>query len=234
MPALPLRPLSLPEEFALLSLAESGKMIDSGQVVVGCAAAELGELALRRKLLVRSRKFTIFGLDGYRPHPAEIQLLDTSPTGLVWADQLLDELRRRDAAEVGRVIVWPWLRQRRAAFALHRDALTARGVLRHQPRRHSGPFRAFGRDRYYPDPVVRSELIAAVRAACTGPSQLDEHMLFLSDLVDSSQLYKDLGFTIRVQSMLDRNRGRGTFPQDLRDTSALLAFWVPKRSRHQD
>jgi hypothetical protein len=234
MPAFPLRPLSLPEEFALLSLTESGRTIDSGQAVVGCAAAELGELALRHKLLVRSRKFTVFGLAGYRPHPGEIHLIGTGPTGLVWADELLDELTRRDAAEAGRVIVRPWLRQRHDAFALHRDALTARGVLRHQPGRHSGPFRAIGRDRYCPDPVVRGDLIAAVRAACTGQSQLDEHMLFLSDLVVSSELYRDLGFTMGMRSRLAHDRAKGMLPQDLLDTSAVLASSVPERSRHQD
>jgi hypothetical protein len=227
----------LPEEFALLSLTDSGKTRDSAQAVVGCAAAELGELALRRKLLVRSRKFTMFGFDAYRPHPAEIQLLDTSRTGLAWADELLAELERRCASEHGRVILRQWLRQRREAFSLHRDALAERGVLRHKPGRHSGLFRFFGRERYYPGSAARNALITAVRVANSGQSRLDEHMLFLSDLVGIAGLDKDLGIELRLRHRLDRGRGVGTvesLPEDLRDTSAVLASSVPKRSRHQD
>jgi hypothetical protein len=233
----PLRTLSLPEEFALLSLTDSGKPRDSAQAVDGCAAAELGELALRRKLLVRSRKSEMLGFDAYRPHPAEIQLLDTSPTGLVWADDLLAELGRRCASGHERIVLRQWLRQRRGAFSLHRDALAEYRVLHHKPGRHSGLFRFIGRERYYPDSVVRNALITTVRAASSGQSPLDEHMLFLSDLVGIAGLHKDLGFELSLRHRLDRGRGGGaveSLPEDLRDTSAVLASSVPKKSRHQD
>ncbi|EST18953.1 GPP34 family phosphoprotein [Streptomyces roseochromogenus] len=93
-------PLTLPEEFTLLSLAETGKVIDSDQAGVGCAVAELGELALRGKLAVRTRKSTVFGLDAYRPYRAEIELVNADSTGLAWADELLAEL-----AHAGEVVV---------------------------------------------------------------------------------------------------------------------------------
>ncbi|QHC23302.1 hypothetical protein [Streptomyces sp. GS7] len=92
-------PLTLPEEFALLSLAETGKVIDSGQAEVGCAVVELGELALRGKLVIRTRQSTVFGLDVYHPYRAEIELVDTGSTSLAWADELLAELAH--AGEAG-------------------------------------------------------------------------------------------------------------------------------------
>jgi Golgi phosphoprotein 3 (GPP34) len=156
---------SLPEEWSLLSFTDSGKVRDSNQAVAGCAAAELGELALRRKLLVRSRKSNIFGFDVYRTSPAEIQVIDTSRTGLPWADELLADLERRCVSEQGRLSLRQWLRQRRNAFFLHRDALAERGVLRHAPGKRSGPFRPFSSERYYPDPGVRDALITELRAA---------------------------------------------------------------------
>jgi hypothetical protein len=236
--ALQVRPLSLPEEWVLLSLKESGKTRDPGCAVVGCAAAELGELALRQKLLVRSRKFNTFGFHGYRPYPAEIQLLDTSRTGLPWADELLADLELRRASGQGRLPLKPWLRQRRRqAFTLHRNALAERGALRHTPGARFVPFRIFKPERHYPDPAVRNALITEMRAVGSGQSRLDERALFLSDLVGSSELYKDLGVTLKMPHRLDRARGTGTVayvPEDLRDTSAVLALYVPERSRHQD
>jgi hypothetical protein len=236
--ALQERPLSLPEEWVLLSLKDSGKTRDSGLAVTGCAAAELGELALRRKLLVSARKFSIFGLHGYRPYPAEIQLLDTSPTGVPWADELLADLERHRASGQGHLFLLPWLRQRRRqAFTLHRNALAERSVLRHTAGARFAPFRIFKPERYCPDPGVRNALITQMRAVGSGQSRLDERALFLSDLVESSELYKDLGVTLKTRYRLDRASGTGTVasvPEDLRDTSMVLALWVPERSRHQD
>jgi hypothetical protein len=236
--AFQVRPLSLPEEWVLLSLKESGKTRDSGCAAGGCAAAELGELALRRKLLVRSRKFKLLGFNGYRPYPAEIQLLDTSRTGLPWADELLADLEGSRASWQGRLPLTSWLRQRRRqAFTLHRNALAEQGVLRHTPGARFVPFRIFKPERHYPDPAVRNALITEMRAAGSGQSQLDERALFLSDLLGSSELYKDLGVTLKMRYMLDRGRAAGTVvavPEDLRDTSSVLAWSVPKRSRHQD
>ncbi|MEV7007350.1 GPP34 family phosphoprotein [Streptosporangium sp. NPDC051022] len=215
--------LSLPEEFALLSHTNSGKVHDSAQTAVGCAAAELGELALRRKLLVRSRKSRKFGFEVYRDH-GEIQLLDTGPTGLVWADELMAELGDRSASERGPVTVKRWLRQRgRKAFTLHRTALTARGVLR----RRSGGL--LGRERHYPDTAVRDVLIDEVRAAYGERRPLDEHMLFLCDLVEGTRLSKDFRLTMSGRQRLDRARGAGAagaLPEDLRDTSTTLGFLV--------
>ncbi|MGA5134779.1 hypothetical protein ACPCTO_33825 [Streptomyces olivoreticuli] len=68
-------PLSLPEEFALLSLADTGKTIDSGQATGGCAVAELGELALRGKLLLRQRVHKVFGWNAIRQITHVIELV---------------------------------------------------------------------------------------------------------------------------------------------------------------
>jgi len=229
MPGPASRYLSLPEEFVLLSHWGSGRVHDSAQTAFGCAAAELGELALRRKLLVRPHKSRKFGFEVYR-HKGEIHLLETDRadrTGLAWADELLAGLETRSAHEPRPITVQRWLRQRhREAFALHREALTGRGVLR----RERGRF--LGKDRYYPDPAVRNALINEVSAAHTGRIPLDEHLLFLCDLLEAAELTKDFGLRLTRRQRLDRGRGigsAGSLPEALRDTSTVLAFSLPKR-----
>ncbi|KUM99560.1 hypothetical protein AQI95_38170 [Streptomyces yokosukanensis] len=222
--------LTLPEEFALLSLAETGRAIDSRQAEAGCTVAELGELALRGRLLIRTRKFKVFGLDTYRPYRAEIELIGNGSTALAWADELLAELAEL-AEEDGAVVPHRWVRRHRNAFQRHRGALIARGLVRHMP--GAGVLR---RDRYHPEPAVRRGLVEAVRLAHAGEHRLDAHMMFLSDMVSSSQLTRDLGGSWRTRHKLDRARGTGavaSVPEPLRDTSAVLAALVPKRTRHQ-
>ncbi|WP_051791554.1 GPP34 family phosphoprotein [Amycolatopsis jejuensis] len=85
-------PLTLPEEFALLSLSSSGKVIDAGQAEVGCAVAELAELALRGRLVVEARKSRVLGLDVHHLRNTTITVLDPTPTGLPWADSALSAL----------------------------------------------------------------------------------------------------------------------------------------------
>jgi hypothetical protein len=223
----PTRHLSLPEEFVLLSHMGSGRVPDLNQAVAGCAAAELGELALRRKLLVRARKSRKFGFEIYL-HRAEIQLLNTGRTGLVWADEQLAGLERSIALDRRPVTVYRWLKQRRrGAFLLHREALVRRGLLRHVPGRF------LGRERHYPDPAVRNALINEVRAAHCGMIPLHEHMLFLTDLVEGADLDGALGVRPTMRQRLDRGRGIGAvehFPEDLRDTSTVLGFSLPSRN----
>ncbi|WP_326689016.1 MULTISPECIES: GPP34 family phosphoprotein [unclassified Streptomyces] len=227
------RYLSLPEEFVLLSHLASGKVHGSGRApaVIGCAAAELGELALRRKLAVRSRKSKALGFDVYRLHGVEIELLDARPTGLGWADALLAELQQScSASEHGRVRLYQWFRRHQEGFSLHRDALAARGVLHPKPGGHTGLFRA--RQRHYPDRVLREALIAEARAACGEESRVDAHMLFLCDLMETVGLNRELGIRLSVRQRLDRGRGAGaaaSLPEDLRDTSTALAAAVPSR-----
>lgn len=225
------RYLCLPEEFLVLSHLDSGKVRDSHQTAFGCAAAELGELALRRKLLLRTRKFRKFGVEIYRLK-AEIQLLDTGRTGLVWADELLAELERRSDSALKPIALGRWLIQRRrAAFRLHRNALTERGVLLRKPGRFLS-----SRQRHYPNRGVRNTLINQIRAAHSGQSPLDEHMLFLYDLVEGTELSKDLGLGLSWRHSLDRARDRAHgvgaeefVPEDLRDTSAVLSGSVSIR-----
>ena len=231
--------LSLPEEFVLLSHLAAGKVHGSARAVIGCAAAELGELALRRGLLVRSRKSKMLGFDVYRLDGVEIELLDTGPTGLVWADVLLAELQQHcSASEHGRVRLNWWFRRHHQAFSLHRDALAERGVLRPEPGGRTGLIRVPGRQRLCPDPVLRDALIAEVRAAGGEQSRIDEHLLFLCDLVEAVGLSKELGVPMSVRRRMDRGRGVGaveSVPEDLRDTSSALAALghAAHRPRHQ-
>jgi hypothetical protein len=219
----PVQPLSLPEEFVLLSHLDSGEVHGSARAVVGCAAAELGELALRRRLLVRTRKSQVFGLEVHRTHGVRIELLDTAATGLPWADEVLAELSRT-AAENGTVSLHRWFRRHHEAFSLHRAALTERGLLRIDGR---GLLR---KERRLPDRAVREALVTEVRAAAAGRGRRDAHALFLSDLTETVGLNKTLGVSMGLRQRLDRNRGRGpaqSVPEELRDSSAALIALVP-------
>ncbi|AVH57352.1 MULTISPECIES: GPP34 family phosphoprotein [Streptomyces] len=218
------RYLSLPEEFIVLSHLDSGKVHDTTQTAFGCAAAELAELALRRKVLVRPHKSRKFGVEVYR-HKGEIELLDRGRTGLAWADELLADLADMTGLETH--AVYRWLRRRhRKALPLHRQTLTERGVLHHRPGK------LLGKERYYPDPGVRNALINEVRTAYTSQSPLTGHLLLLCDLLDGAELTKDLGLTLTHRQRLDRARGIGAvepLPEVLRDTSTVLGFSIPKR-----
>lgn len=222
----PPRLLTLPEEFVLLSHLESGKVRDHDQMSFGCAAAELGELALRRKVLIRPRKSRKFGIDFYRPQ-GDIELLDTGRTGLVWADGLLADLEV-SAAGPDPVTVREWVRQRRReALDLHREALTERGLLLHRPHRFPG------KDRYHPHAVTRDALIDEVRACIHDPSRLDAHLLFLCDLVDASGRVRDLGIRTSWRVALNWLRRAGavveSLPEELQDVRQVLRLLVPGR-----
>jgi hypothetical protein len=91
----PLQRLSLPEEFALLPYGEDGRVPNPAQAAAGCAATELGELALRGSLLIRPRKTRKLGLETCQPR-GEIELRPNTPgTDLTWADGLLAALHTR-------------------------------------------------------------------------------------------------------------------------------------------
>ncbi|MFJ9246229.1 GPP34 family phosphoprotein [Streptomyces sp. NPDC101776] len=224
----PLQRLSLPEEFALLSYGENGRVPSPAQTAAGCAAAELGELALRRRLLIRPRKTRKLGLEIYQLR-GEIELSANTPhTGLTWADDLLVALGTRTAGLAPRPLtVTRWLRERgRQALALHTGVLTERGVLRHRPGT------VLTRTRHHPDPALRAALLNGVRAVRSEQVPLDEHMLFLCDLLDGAGLTKDFGLTLTRPQRLERARGVGAvgaFPETLRDTSTVLGFSLPAR-----
>ncbi|MFF5717518.1 GPP34 family phosphoprotein [Streptomyces buecherae] len=228
----PPQPLTLPEEFVLLSHLESGRVLDAEQTAIACAAAELGELALRRKLLVRARKTRKFGVEIYSYSPSksgEITLLGTEPTGIGWADTLLAELHQAAAGDQPLNLL-RWLRRRRrVALSLHRAALTDRGLLRHEPR---GLLR---KERYHADRDARNALVATVRAVHDERIPLDAHLLFLCDLVRKAELMDDLGLTLPFFQRLARALGpdpADQLPEDLRDTSRMLTVWVPSRKSY--
>ncbi|MDJ1133908.1 GPP34 family phosphoprotein [Streptomyces iconiensis] len=222
--------VTLPEAFVLLSHLDSGEVHDLSQTAAGCAAAELGELALRRRLrVVPRKKRRVLGFEVYS-EPGEIRLLDTAPTGLDWADRLLEKLELHAAPDGGAIRVHEWLQLRsREGVFLHRDVLSERGVLRHVPGGR------VTRQRHYPDAALRDALLSRLRAVNSGLIPLDEHTLLLLDLLERAEL--DLKLTLSMRQRLDRARGVGAvaaLPEDMRDTSTVLRMSVPSRSRGGD
>lgn len=207
---------SLPEEFLLLSHLDSGEVPNLGRISAGCAAAELGELALQGRLRVVPRKKSkLFGFFLYSG-PGTIRLLDAAPTGLAWADDLLTELEVRTAAKGGPISLYKWIGSRRSeAFSLHRAALTDRGVLRHSEQA----------DRDYPDAALRNTLIRQLQAANSELAPMDEHMLLLRETVCGAGLYLHLELTTSIRQRLDQARGIGAtavIPEAIRDTGTML------------
>ncbi|MFC4497084.1 GPP34 family phosphoprotein [Streptomyces ovatisporus] len=217
--------LSLPEEFVLLSHLPSGKIHGPRRAAVGCAAAELGELAVRRKILVRPWNSTVLGLRAQLTHRASIELLDTTATGLPWADEVLAGLSRSPVSEEGRVNVQQWLRRRREAFRAHRRVLTDRGVLRRRSRCLTG-------ERCLPDQAVRDALITDIRAIGSGHRDVDAHGLFLCDLIRAVGLHRTLRIPTGLRTTPYRRRGAGSaesVPEDLRHASSALTALIPLR-----
>lgn len=213
--------MSLPEEFLLLCHLPSGKVFNSERVAAGCAAAELGELALRRRVRGHARKkLKVFGFDGYAL-PGKIQLLDARPTGVAWADGLVTELERSGAAAAP-VKASRWVRRRRKdALALHRETLLGRGML--QSRRW----------RRYPDERARDELIGRLQAVNSEQVPMDEHALLLMDLADGVGMWDRLGLRLSTRQRLDRGRGIGptaALSEEIRETSAVICWEIPKGS----
>ncbi|MFH9728876.1 GPP34 family phosphoprotein [Streptomyces sp. NPDC017260] len=215
--------MTLPEEFVLLAHSPSGKVRGSAQASFGCAAAELGELALRRKVLLRPRVSRTFGIETYGC-PRGIDLLGTGRTGLAWADALLAELEVC-TSEPEPVTLRQWLRRRGgAAPAPHREALTERGHLLHKPSRLPG------RDRYHPCTATRAALVDEIRGGCSGRRGLDAHLLLLCDLAEAAGTGRSLSLRLTWRQWLDWSRRTGVLesvPEDLRDTSELFRFMVP-------
>jgi hypothetical protein len=221
----PPNPLSLPEEFVLLSHLPSGKVHGSTRAAIGCAAAELGELTLRRKILVRPWKSTVLGVKVHVTHRAGIELLDTTATGLPWADEVLAELSRSPVSREGRISIQRWFQGRHQAFPLHRAALTERGVLRQRPRFLAGK-------RCCPDQAVRDALITEIRAIGSGHRHVDAHGLFLCDLVRAVGLHRTLRIPTGLRTKPYRSRGAGSaesVPEDLRHASTALTTSIPSR-----
>ncbi|MFI7099759.1 GPP34 family phosphoprotein [Streptomyces sp. NPDC050161] len=221
--------LSLPEAFLLLAHPDSGRVSDARRTAAGCAAAELGELALRGRLVVRSRKSKKFGFDVYHGR-GRIELVDAGGAGSgdpAWAGEVLAELARRSAAGPKPPAADRWLRARGgAALALHRGALTDRRMLRHEP----GVL--LRRERRHPDFVVRNTLINELRAAYGGRSPLTTQLLFLGDLVEGAGLSGELRLALTWRQRLDHGRGTAVahLPEELRDTSRALGFAIPARN----
>lgn len=222
--------LSLPEEILLLSY-KNGTAHDRELSAAACAGAELGELVLRRRVRITARKSRLFGVEVYVGSGA-IRVLDSAPTGLAWADELLAEVERletrrmpfaaaRTGSETRPVSVGKWLRSRGdKALLLHREALTERRVLLHSPGRP-----VIKKERHHPDPAVRNELIGRLRAVSDGRVPLDERMLLLLNLVAGAGLSGEVGLDF------DHVLKNGVLPEEMRETGVLLAESVSERSR---
>ncbi|MET8008228.1 GPP34 family phosphoprotein [Nonomuraea glycinis] len=232
--------LSLPEEIVLLSY-RYGAAHDDERSAIACAGAEIGELTLRRRVQVVGRKHKFLGAEVYLWSGA-IRVVDSTLTGLAWADELLAELERRGrsrwrlvlfdtrrtSSESGAVGLDKWLGLRGGeALLLHRDALTERGVLFRSP-----GFRPGQEERHYPDPSVRNELISQLRAVHYGRVPMDEHMLLLLNLLEKAGLNDELGLISRASRRFGSVHGDGepeAVSEEVRDISEMLSVSISRQ-----
>lgn len=238
----PVPRLSLPEEFLLLAHTRYGLVYRHDQAAIGCAAAELGELALRRRLGVVARNARPYGSRA-SSGDVHVHVLDRTPTGLAWGDEVLAELDHRsvlpgdpaagpapEASPTRPVSLQEWLRLRGdRAFLRHREALIERGLLVHSPGCHEGQ-----EGHHYADVGARNALIDRLRSVSGGRAVLDGHLLFLLDLVAESGLDAELGLTMSLAWRHDRARGSGAMaavPKEMRDTGTLLFGGVFAKAR---
>ncbi|GAA4862483.1 GPP34 family phosphoprotein [Saccharopolyspora cebuensis] len=215
--------LTLPEEMALLLHLAGGTPASRRQASAACAAAELAELALRGRIVVRSRPVVVGGVQVPLVRRAEIEPRGTGWTGLEWADGVLAELARRGP---GPIPLRPWV-VRRDQLPHHREVLIARGLMRRLP---GG---LLVRDRHLPDPVLAR---VSVRRIAAAGQRVDGRGLLLSDLVAAAELVGDLALPEPGDDRMNDERGFGRWsfrPEHLRDTSFLLASAVPKRTRFE-
>ncbi|RKT84274.1 Golgi phosphoprotein 3 (GPP34) [Saccharopolyspora antimicrobica] len=211
-------PLSLPEEFVLLSQRETGEVRYEPATSFGCAAAELGELLLRGKIRIWHKERRLFGravLIG----SGKIELVDSGSTGLVWAEEVLNGLVRRQAAKSKPVTVTSWARHRSSdALNQHRSALLARGLLAHAP-----PESRRKPDRYFPHPGAREALLAELHASIAGHRPFDGRTFVLTQLANADGLSSEMRRGLSVRTVLKTKQFGDVPPSLLRATSALTS-----------
>lgn len=225
--------LTLPEQIVLLSY-RYGAAHDGGRSAIACAGAEIGELVLRGRVKVAGPKHKSRGFELFL-WPGVIQVVDATPTGLAWADELLGELERHSSSwwrlpfpgmpptgsEGGVVALDKWFRLRGdEALLRHRDALTERGVLIPSP-----GFQPGQEERHYPDPTVRNELISWLRAVHAGRVPLDGPTMLLLTLLEQTRLDDELGLTSPAGRLFDGVYGKEALeavPEEVTDISQML------------
>ncbi|MER7010561.1 GPP34 family phosphoprotein [Saccharopolyspora sp. NPDC000359] len=216
-------PLSLPEEFLLLSHLDTGKVSHEHATSHGCAAAELGELLIRDKIGIWHHERRFFGLT-VQLGSGKIDVRDSGSTGLRWAEDVLNALVRQQAARSKPVSVPSWVRRRSSeALHRHRSGLIARGLMLHAPTSRWKP------DRYFPHRPAREALLAELHAAITGRRPHDGRTYVLSELATANGLGEELRGGLSAWSVFKARR-EGIFnPSFVQATSALTSA-IPRPS----
>ncbi|WP_170301398.1 GOLPH3/VPS74 family protein [Saccharopolyspora hirsuta] len=182
--------LTLPDEFALLLHKPNGSCYVSASPNAATAAAEIGELVLRGRMV---------------PHGTAVQLRDTASSGQPWMDRLLAEFQRAAGRENHPVELGWWLALRSTAFAAHRSVLVERGVLRVERRKFLG---VLPDDRYHPDRAIRTALLTELHALAREEVLVDGRLALLGTLVHRSGLVHALDFhraeRSRLRALADR------------------------------
>jgi hypothetical protein len=178
------RALTLPEEIALLLHKPNGTIYASRNPGTTTVAAEIGELALRHRVDIQKSK---------------MHLLDASPSGVAWIDELVAALRKKSGPKEKPVALSSWLKSRLSALKTHRVALVEYGLLHHQRQKFLG---LFPDHRYIPDAIVRDSIISEIGQVARVERPIDNRLALLSGLVHSSGLVSVLGFEKPERSML--------------------------------
>lgn len=178
--------LTLPDEFVLLLHNGEGAHYPIEMPTVATSAARVGELALRSRVRVEDRK---------------LYVIDESPAGIPWFDELLGRFAKKGGGEGKPVDLGSWLTFELSTFSEHRDFLVQNSLLDKRTKKTLGFIKS---SEYYPEPGVRDRVLAELSAVARSEREPGNRTAVLAAIVHACGLDKKLGFTDSERARLDR------------------------------
>lgn len=170
-------PHGLPLPYAvtlLLHKTHGGRYAGTNRDVV-VAAAEFGELVLRHRIAIDRKR---------------LRVLDPSPVGLPWCDELLAELARKAGPHSRPFKLASFLQQSRR-FQVYRAALAESGLLV----RTTNTFLGFiPYERYFAHAPTHEALLDELVQVARAQRPVDNRLALLTAVVHSGGLVRPLGF----------------------------------------
>lgn len=170
------RGIALPGEVALLLHKPNGSYYATANPNIAVAAAEIGELALRNRISIERKHLLV---------------LDPSPSGLPWFDELVAELRRKSGPKEKPVNLANWLSRRTRAFKTHQALLAECGLLVRTTNKFLGfiPY-----DRHFVHEPTHGSLLNELAQVARAQRPVDNRLALITAVVHAGGLDRALGF----------------------------------------